>query len=403
MVTGLPRTILLTSTEIRAALEEPVSQIVSAVKDTLDRTPPELAGDIMDRGITLAGGGALLQRHGRADADRVPDARPAHRVAAHLRRGRVGPLARGVRGDPPDEQELEPAAPSGRRRRLGRRVPQAGPQAPGGPGGADRGLAGAALDQLQRGRQRAAAARSSAGISAVLSPVEEGASRALKPARDLVNWFDETFDARGENEDAAATRSPSFARRSPTRRRRWARTSSSASCFELDQPDAALAAYKRVTGRVIGRSPTVWYSDGHDRRRLERGRGGQRPGDQRRRARRPHHARRPAAAPQVTLITDHRSAVSARLLPDGPDGIVEPEVGDPEDLLLDFIANDEEVKEGQILVTAGWSNGRISSAYPARARDRPGDRGQRRASRRPSSRSTSSPSPTCATSTSSRC
>ena len=61
MVTGLPKTILLTSAEVRAALEEPVSQIVGAVKDTLDRTPPELAGDIMDRGITLAGGGALLQ------------------------------------------------------------------------------------------------------------------------------------------------------------------------------------------------------------------------------------------------------------------------------------------------------------------------------------------------------
>ena len=61
LVTGLPKTIELTSTEIRAALEEPVSQIVAAVKDTLDRTPPELAGDIMDRGITLAGGGALLR------------------------------------------------------------------------------------------------------------------------------------------------------------------------------------------------------------------------------------------------------------------------------------------------------------------------------------------------------
>jgi rod shape-determining protein MreB and related proteins len=61
MVTGLPKTILLTSAEVRGALEEPISQIISAVKDTLDRTPPELAGDIMDRGITLAGGGALLQ------------------------------------------------------------------------------------------------------------------------------------------------------------------------------------------------------------------------------------------------------------------------------------------------------------------------------------------------------
>jgi rod shape-determining protein MreB len=61
MVTGLPKTVLLSSEEIRVALEEPVGQIIGAVKDTLDRTPPELAGDIMDRGITLAGGGALLQ------------------------------------------------------------------------------------------------------------------------------------------------------------------------------------------------------------------------------------------------------------------------------------------------------------------------------------------------------
>jgi rod shape-determining protein MreB len=61
MVTGLPKTLMLTSEEVRAALEEPVSQIIGAVKETLDRTPPELAGDIMDRGITLAGGGALLQ------------------------------------------------------------------------------------------------------------------------------------------------------------------------------------------------------------------------------------------------------------------------------------------------------------------------------------------------------
>jgi rod shape-determining protein MreB and related proteins len=61
MVSGLPKTIILTSEEVRTAIEEPVSQIVGAVKDTLDRTPPELAGDIMDRGITLAGGGALLQ------------------------------------------------------------------------------------------------------------------------------------------------------------------------------------------------------------------------------------------------------------------------------------------------------------------------------------------------------
>jgi rod shape-determining protein MreB len=61
LVAGLPKTITLGSEEVREALQEPVGHIVDAVKETLDRTPPELAGDIMERGITLAGGGALLQ------------------------------------------------------------------------------------------------------------------------------------------------------------------------------------------------------------------------------------------------------------------------------------------------------------------------------------------------------
>jgi rod shape-determining protein MreB len=61
MITGLPKTVVLSSEDVRSALEEPISQIVDAVKMTLDKTPPELASDIMDRGIMLAGGGSLLQ------------------------------------------------------------------------------------------------------------------------------------------------------------------------------------------------------------------------------------------------------------------------------------------------------------------------------------------------------
>jgi rod shape-determining protein MreB len=60
MLTGLPKTVVLSSEEVRHALEEPVSQIIDAIRTTLDKTPPELAADIMDRGIVLAGGGALL-------------------------------------------------------------------------------------------------------------------------------------------------------------------------------------------------------------------------------------------------------------------------------------------------------------------------------------------------------
>ena len=60
LLTGLPKTIVLSSEEVRHALEEPIAQIVDAIKSTLDKTPPELAADIMDRGIVMAGGGALL-------------------------------------------------------------------------------------------------------------------------------------------------------------------------------------------------------------------------------------------------------------------------------------------------------------------------------------------------------
>jgi rod shape-determining protein MreB len=60
LITGLPKTIIITTGEIREALAEPVATIVDAVKVTLDKTPPELAADIMEQGITLAGGGALL-------------------------------------------------------------------------------------------------------------------------------------------------------------------------------------------------------------------------------------------------------------------------------------------------------------------------------------------------------
>ena len=200
------------------------------------------------------------------------------------------------------------------------------------------------------------------GISTVLGPVEEGAERALKPARDLVNWFDETFDARGDN-DALETEVAELREDLADAEEAVGENEQFRKLLGLPEQNAAIAALKPVTGRVIGRSPTVWYStvtidvggsegvevndpvingDGLVGRVTETTRG----------------------TAQVTLITDHRSAVSARLLPDGPDGVVEPEVGDPEDLLLDFIANEEEVREGQILVTAGWSNGRISSSYP---------------------------------------
>jgi len=61
IVSGLPQTVTVSSIEVRDALFENVSQIVAAVKTILEKTPPELAADIIERGITLTGGGALLR------------------------------------------------------------------------------------------------------------------------------------------------------------------------------------------------------------------------------------------------------------------------------------------------------------------------------------------------------
>ena len=82
LVTGLPKTIVVSAEEIRRAIEEPVNAIVDAVKNTLDKTPPELAADIMDRGIVLAGGGALL--HGLDERLRHETQMPVHLAESPL-------------------------------------------------------------------------------------------------------------------------------------------------------------------------------------------------------------------------------------------------------------------------------------------------------------------------------
>lgn len=61
LVDGLPKNIVISAEEVREALADPVGSIVDAIKSTLERTPPELSADIIDNGIMLTGGGALLR------------------------------------------------------------------------------------------------------------------------------------------------------------------------------------------------------------------------------------------------------------------------------------------------------------------------------------------------------
>ena len=198
-------------------------------------------------------------------------------------------------------------------------------------------------------------------VASVFAPLEEGATRALKPARDLINWVDETFQARGQNSDLHS-QVQQLRTQLATAQGAEGENQQLRKLLGLDR-QGTLAGYKPVTARVIGRSPTVWYSTVT----IDQGSGSGIQIDD------------PVVSgdglvgritdvthgsAEVTLITDDRSSVSARVLPSGPEGIAEPEVGNPSDLLLDFIDKNQTVHHGQMVVTAGWSNGAISSAFP---------------------------------------
>jgi rod shape-determining protein MreC len=201
------------------------------------------------------------------------------------------------------------------------------------------------------------------GVSTVFSPVQAVADRALKPARDLVNWFGETFDARGENgrlkAELATARVQAVAGREAMQENEQLRR-----LVALDRgPALAASAYKPVTGRVIARSPTVWQSTVT----IDLGSGdGVRAGD-------PvigdgalvgRIASAEHSSSQVMLLTDHASGVAAKVLPGGAQGVIRPDLGDPEDLILDFIDSTRHLHNGQAVVTSGWRAQGLASLFP---------------------------------------
>jgi len=201
------------------------------------------------------------------------------------------------------------------------------------------------------------------GVSTVFSPLETVADRALKPARDLVDWFDKTFDARGENtelrSELAKARAQAVAGQEALQENGQLRK-----LVELDRgPTLAASAYKPVTGRVIARSPTVWHSSVT----IDLGSGdGVRVDDPV--VSEDSLAGRIASvepgSSQVMLLTNHASAVSGKVLPGGVQGEIRPDVGNPKDLILDFIDSSRNVHQGQTVVTAGWRAQGLASLFP---------------------------------------
>jgi len=200
------------------------------------------------------------------------------------------------------------------------------------------------------------------GVSTIFSPLQSVADRALKPARDLVNWFDETFDAKGENaqlhEKLEAAR-----KRAVGSQAAIAENAQLRKLVGLDRSGAIPSGYTPVTGRVIARSPTVWFADVT----IDVGSGdGVEVGD-------------PVVngdglvgtveavtggSAQVTLIADHSSAVAAKIVPGGVQGVLKPSLGDPGDLILDFLDSEKLVGKGQSVVTSGWRAQGLASDYP---------------------------------------
>jgi rod shape-determining protein MreC len=200
------------------------------------------------------------------------------------------------------------------------------------------------------------------GVSAIFSPVQSVADRALKPARDLVNWFDETFDARGKlsryRDELRSARGKAVGASAALAENEQLRK-----LLELDRGGAIPSGYTPVTGEVIGRSPTVWYAGVT----IDVGSGDGVAVDD------PvvngdgligSVSAVTGGSAKVTLIADHSSAVSARVVPTGIEGVIKPEVGDPGHLVLDYINSSKHARKGLAVVTAGWRGQGIESRFP---------------------------------------
>lgn len=212
--------------------------------------------------------------------------------------------------------------------------------------------AGGVLHALQRGALQ------------VLAPIQEGTSRALKPFRDLAGWFDDTFEARKERDRLRMERDglrrevvgAEAMRRENQQLRRL---------VALDQ--SGLSDYQPVTARVIARSPTLWYATVNiDKGRVD-GVSANQPvvsGDGL--VGKVTSVTRGAA--QVTLITDHSSGVSAKAYPQANAGqvfgLVQTAVGNPDDLLLNFVSRRAGLRKGDRVTTAGSRSSRLESLFP---------------------------------------
>jgi rod shape-determining protein MreC len=203
---------------------------------------------------------------------------------------------------------------------------------------------------LQRGAQEA------------FAPVETGASRALKPVRDFFGWAGDTIDAKDQNSELKreVQRLRADLAEAQTALRDAGQLEGLAALREENYFPQSTAP---VTARVIARSSTVWYSSV----KIDKG------SDDGLRENQPVIASGgligkltsvTGGTAEVRLITDGQSGVSAQVFPAGVTGVVRPEVGNPEDLLLEHVESGRRVTENTLVITSGFTSGRTESLFP---------------------------------------
>ncbi len=200
------------------------------------------------------------------------------------------------------------------------------------------------------------------GIVEVLSPIQEGASKALKPVRDIAGWFSDTFHAKSQRDQLRKEVQTLRAELALAQAKAINDTQLTKE-VGLDN-SIGISAYQPVAAHVISRDPILWYLTIEVDKGADDG----------------VHVNDPvvgdgalvgrvssvgATFAIITLITDHSSAVTAQVQDQyGDSGVLVPAIGSPNQLLLQYLPRRAPVSVGQQVVTAGWKSGPLDSLYP---------------------------------------
>ena len=199
------------------------------------------------------------------------------------------------------------------------------------------------------------------GFLTIVSPIQDGANKALKPVRDAFGWIGDTLHAKGER-DQLHKQVEKLRREVIAERSEHQGYSELLALYGLDHR-LSIANYRPVTATVVGKSPNLWYSTVT----IDRGESSD------------IHVNDPVInaeglvgkvtqaasdGAQVSLITDSSVGVSARIGTTGATGIVQPKVGDPNDLLLQYLPANAQANKGDYIVTSGTVASPDDSLYP---------------------------------------